>query len=167
VLRWCENAAAVAGGAMMLAAMVLTTLDALMRYAFNAPLSFNYYLTENYLMVGLMTLPMAWGFRAGGFIRIMALAAVLPRSIGDALLRVGLLASALYVAALAWLAAGHFIEVWRRGDVQMGVIDWPVAWSWVWLPIGLGLLAARLTATAFGSSQRLNQMHDDTTEQSA
>jgi TRAP-type C4-dicarboxylate transport system permease small subunit len=164
ILRSLELLAAVVGGVMTLAAMFLTAADALMRYLFNAPLAFNYYLTESYLMVGLMTMPLAWGYRAGGYIRIYALAGVLPAALRNIMLRAGLLVSAAYVGALAWLAGVRFWEVYKAGDVQMGVIDWPVAWSWVWIPIGLTLLALRLLANAIGPAQELHFEHDDTAE---
>jgi TRAP-type C4-dicarboxylate transport system permease small subunit len=147
------------GGIMMLAAMVFTAADALLRYLFDAPLSFNFYLTENYLMVGLMTLPMAWGFRTGGLIRITAALELLPGIGRQLLLRAGLLVSCVYVATLAWLAGIHFLDTYQRGDVQMGVIDWPVYWSWVWVPVGLGLLSLRLLVTAFGPARALEVEH--------
>ena len=161
-LRKVEAVAAIVGGAMMLAAMLLTSADALLRYGFNAPLSFNFYLTEQYLMVGLMTLPLAWGFRAGGYIRVMALALVLPQVARHMLLRSGLMLGAIYIGALAWLSGLWFWDIYQRGDVRMGEIDWPIAWSWVWLPIGLGLLALRLFVMATGPAENLHYEHDDT-----
>lgn len=156
-LQRIEAAAAIVGGIFMLSAMVLTSADAIMRYAFNAPLTFNYYLTEKYLLVGLMTMPMAWGFRTGGYIRIVFLSAALPAIARHLLVRLGLLVSCAYVTMLAWLSGVHTLEVYISGDVQMGVIDWPVYLSWIWLPIGLGLLAIRLLFIAIGSAATLQE----------
>jgi TRAP-type C4-dicarboxylate transport system permease small subunit len=153
-LQPVEAAAAILGGVFMLTAMVLTSADALMRYAFNAPIIFNFYLTEKYLLVGLMTLPMAWGFRTGGYIRLVSALYLLPPLGRSLLLRTGLLVSGAYVAVLASLSGKHFWEVYQRGDVQMGIIDWPMAWSWVWVPLGLGLLALRLFLMASAPSLR-------------
>jgi TRAP-type C4-dicarboxylate transport system permease small subunit len=149
-LRLVEVVAAIIGGIFMLAAMVLTSADAFMRYAFNAPIVLNFYLTEKYLLVGLMTLPMAWGFRTGGYIRLVSILYLLPPLATSVLLRCGLLVSAGYVATLAWLSGTHFWEVYQSGEVQMGVIDWPVAWSWLPVPVGLGLLALRLIMIVLG-----------------
>ena len=55
-----ENLAAVIAGAFTLAAMVLTTLDALMRYGLNRPLEFQFYFTSNYLLVGLVLMALPW-----------------------------------------------------------------------------------------------------------
>jgi TRAP-type C4-dicarboxylate transport system permease small subunit len=164
VLRRIEVAAAVVGGVMMLSAMVLTSLDVVMRYGLNRPLTFSYFLVENYLMVGLLTLPLAWGFRVGGYIRIVALALVLPTRARIWLLRIGLFAGSVYIAALTWFSAIWFWEIYKRGDVRMGVIDWPIAWSWVWVPIGLGLFALRLFMMSIGPPDNLHYQHDDAKE---
>ena len=159
-----EVLAAIIGGVMVLAAMMLTSIDVVMRYAFHRPLTFSYHLTEFYLMVGMMTMPLAWGFRTGGYIRVSAFCQVLPPRLRSILLRLGLLVSALYVGALAWLSAENTIEFYQRGDVQMGVIDWPLWLSWIWVPVGVGLLAARLLVISLGPSAAINPGHDLTEE---
>lgn len=149
-LCWMENLAAALAGAIMLLAMVLVSLDALLRYVFGAPLTFQYYLTEKYLMVGMVALSLSWGFRTGGYIRIEGLVEALPRGLRALVLRVGLLLSAAYIAVLAWLGGAYFLSAVRKGEVVMGVIDWPVSWSWIWIPVGCGLLALRLLLAAVG-----------------
>ncbi|MBE2276763.1 MAG: TRAP transporter small permease [Rhodobacteraceae bacterium] len=155
-LRIAEVTAAAIGGAAMLIAMVMTSADALLRYGFNAPISFNYHVTEKYLMVSMIALPLAWGFRTGGYIRITMLFGIVPRGTRDLILRVGLVASGTYIGVMAWLTARHWYETYVNGDVIMGVIDWPVSWSWIWVPIGLTLLAARLFLTAIGPAADLH-----------
>ena len=145
-----ENVAVAVAGLAMLAAMLLTSLDAIMRYLFNSPISFQQYLTENYLLVAMINMAFAWGFRAGGYVRIETLLTQLPRSFGNGTVRLGLLISAAYVAVLAWLAGGTFLEAYTKGATHFGEIDWPVSWSWFWIPVGCGLLALRLTLIATG-----------------
>lgn len=140
----------------MVGAMVLTSLDALLRYLFNAPLTFNSYLTTYYLMVAMLVMPLAWAFRTGGYIRVVFFASMLPHKIGTLLLRAGKLVGAGYFGALAWLSGGSFWKIYQAGDIQMGAIDWPVAWSWVWLPIGLGLLSLRMLLMVFGPDDELH-----------
>lgn len=150
-----ENIAAVVGGVMMLGAMVLMTLDASLRYLLTSPIQIASRLIEFYLMVGMFSMPLAWGFRTGGYIRIVAAVAMLPPRAKNFILRAGLLVSSVYVGGLAWTAAGHFVEAWRSGEVYVGVLDWSVAWSWIWVPAGLSLLTARLVLMAFGAAEDL------------
>ena len=167
VLRPLELAAAIVGGLMMLAAMLLTTADALLRYGFDAPLSWNYYLTENYLMVGMICLPLAWGFRAGGYIRILALAQALPAAARSMLLRSGLLVGSIYIFMLAWLANGKFLEAWHTNLIDMGIWDWRVDLSWIWVPVGLALFGLRLVSTALGPTAGLHFNYEDEAEKGA
>lgn len=160
-LRPIEAGAAAVGGLMMLLAMVLMTLDAVMRYLFTSPIEIAPRLIEFYLMVGMFSLPLAWGFRTGGYIRIVAAVVSLPARARNFILRAGLLASGVYVAALAWTSAIHFLETWQTKEVYVGVIDWSIAWSWIWVPVGLGLLAARLFLMTFGSAEELNLTHSE------
>lgn len=159
-LRPIEAAAAVVGGVVMLAAMVLTSADALLRYTINKPLTFNYFVTENYLMVALVCMPLAWAFRTGGYIRIMFLYAQLPGPAARLLLRAGILASFLLIADLAWLAGLNWYKAWTTNEIIIDVVDFRMAWSWIWVPVGLGLLALRLLLTTFGPPEGLLAQHD-------
>lgn len=50
--------------------MVMTSADALMRYAFNAPIIFAFEITEKYLMPASIFLAMSYAYRYGAFIRV-------------------------------------------------------------------------------------------------
>lgn len=156
-----ENVSAVVGGVMMILAMVLMTGDALGRYVFNSPIMFAPRLIEHYLMVGMFTMPLAWGFRTGGYIRIIAAVNLLPPAFRNLILRMGLLAGSFYVAALAWMSGGKFLEIWRDNEIYVGVIDWPVAWSWIWVPAGLWLFALRLVLMTVGPAANLAVTHSE------
>jgi TRAP-type C4-dicarboxylate transport system permease small subunit len=155
-LRVLEIGAAFLGGLVMVIAMVLTSADALLRYLFNSPITFNAYLTTYYLMVAMLILPMAWAFRNGGYIRFLFVASLLPPAVGHLMLRIGKIVGSAYFGVLAWLAGERFWELYVNGDVQMGEIDWPVSWSWVCIPIGLGLLSLRLLLMTFGPADELH-----------
>lgn len=148
VLRLLENTAATIAGIALLSAMVLVTCDAVLRHVFSAPLTFQLQLTESYLMVIGIMLALPWGYRTGGRIRIMALLNVLRPAVRAAVYRAGLLASAIYLFLLGWRALLIAQEAFVKNELIMGVIDWPVGWSWVWVPIGCFLLAVRLMVDA-------------------
>ena len=147
VLTALENMAAIIAGSFLIVAMVIVSADAFMRYLFAHPLTFQLALTENYLLVGLILMALPWGFRTGGFIRIEILTGALGDSPKAALIRAGLLVSAAYMAALTYLSWGKVLSAWRKGEVVLGVIDWPVYLSWIWVPVGCGLLTVRLLLT--------------------
>lgn len=159
-LRRVEDLAAMIGGLMMVVSMVMTSADALLRYTVGSPLTLAFYLNEKYLLVAMLSLPLAWGFRQGGYIRFVAILAALPKHVGDMLLRVGLIAGAIYVAMLGWFVGVRAFEAFAKNTVQMGIIDWPIGWSLVWVPIGLALLTVRVLVTALGDAEGLHSGED-------
>lgn len=161
-VRIAENACAILAGVILLFMMVIVSLDAIFRYAFQAPIAWQYTLTEDYLMVAVVALSLSWGFRTGGFIRISGFAGAVPPMVRVVIYRAGLVLSFLYVLALAWTGGKTFLRVWTSGEVKIGVIDWPVYLSWVWVPIGCGLLAIRvLLMSVAPSSELLVDPHAD------
>lgn len=162
-LRPIETAAAIVGGVMMVAAMGWMTVDAFMRYLFTSPSQIAPRLIEFYFMVGMFAMPLAWGFRTGGYIRIIGAVALLPVRLRNTILRLGLLASSVYVSGLTWTSWGRFHEAWETQEVYVSAIDWNVAWSWIWVPVGLGLLALRLVLMAFGPAEDLSVTHSEGT----
>ena len=102
----------------------------------------------------LITLALPWGFRQGGFIRITLFSVLLGQRLWKLIYQVGLLFSSAYLAILGYEAAVVFVDAWTKRLMIMGVIDWPVAWSWVWIPIGCWLLALRTFVMAFGAGDQ-------------
>lgn len=143
-----EDVAVVIGGIAIVAAMLLVSADALLRYLFAAPLAFQLHVTEFYLLPAALMMALAWGYRNGGTIQIKLLVVVLPDWVVNPLMRVLLAVAAAYMAVLAWRSYFIFARAWNRNEVVMGVLDWPVSLSWVWIPVGCGLLAARLIVEA-------------------
>lgn len=128
--------------------MFLVSTDAVLRRAFGAPLTFQLQLSENYLLVAMVMLSLAWGYRKGGSIQVRLLLDALLVIIAEVVVRAGLAASSIYIAILAVLAWSPFYRALIDQEVTMGVIDWPVSWSWVWVPLGCALLAFRLALDA-------------------
>jgi TRAP-type C4-dicarboxylate transport system permease small subunit len=147
-VRWLENTAAVGAGIAMITTMLLVSVDVIMRYGFASPLTFQLHLVQFYLLVSMLMLALPWGYRNGGAIQIKLLLAVLPERFIGPMIRIGLIAASVYLSALAFQGYKAFYKALTRSEVVMGVIDWPVAWSWVWIPIGCGLLAVRLLVDA-------------------
>ena len=146
--RRVETAGAILAGITMLVVMVLVSADAILRRGFSHPLTFQLTLSESYLLVIMVMLSLAWGHRRGGTIQVRLLLDNLPPATAAAITRIGLAASAVYMAVLAVLAWSPFYRAWVDNEIVLGVIDWPVAWSWVWVPLGCGMLAIRLALDA-------------------
>ncbi|MDF1792711.1 MAG: TRAP transporter small permease subunit [Thalassobaculaceae bacterium] len=139
-----EVAALAIAGVAVVSAMLLVSADALMRYLIAAPLAFQLHVSEFYLLPASLMMALAWGYRTGGAIQISVLISVLPPKVVGPLTRALLAASAAYIAYLSWRSSLLFLRALERNEVVMGVVDWPVSLSWIWVTAGSALLAARL-----------------------
>jgi TRAP-type C4-dicarboxylate transport system permease small subunit len=154
-----ETAAAVLAGCIIFVVMVLVSADAILRRGLGQPLTFQLTLSESYLLVAMVMLSLAWGFRRGGTIQVRLLLDVLPKPVADLIMRAGLGAAAIYMGVLAVLAWKPFYRAWVDNEIVMGVIDWPVAWSWIWVPLGCAMLAIRLVLDATAPTVGIRDSH--------
>lgn len=144
----------VIAGIALVSAMLLVSADALLRYAFSAPLAFQLHVSEFYLLPASMMMAMAWGYRNGGTIQIMLLLASLPETLAGIVTRLGLALATVYMGYLTWRASITFWRAWEKSEVVMGVLDWPVSLSWIWVFLGCALLTVRLFLDAISPKLR-------------
>lgn len=143
-LEALENLTSWIAGACVFVMMVLVSSDAIGRYAFQAPLKFQFDFTTYYLMVIVGVLALAWGERNGSMIRIKAATRFLPAHLHSYLYAFNNAVAAAVFAAMTYASGERTLETYRDGDVLFGVIDWPVWLSNVWVPIAAGALTLRL-----------------------
>lgn len=128
----------------ILAMMVLVSIDALARYVFGRPLQFQYELTENYLMVAAMLLPLAYVTRQGQHIAVDAFVHLLPSAFQVVVRYLASLGMIALLLAVTYGSGRTALEAFINNETTFGVIDWPVGWSRIWVPLGCGLFAIRL-----------------------
>ncbi len=131
-------------GAALVAMMALVSADVIARYIFNAPLTFQFELTTNYLMVMVATLALPWCSRRGAFIRLSVIGRFLSVRGRNLLYAFNAVLAAAVLLAIAWFAGVRTFDKYMGGDATFGVIDWPVWLSLIWVPIGCAMLSLRL-----------------------
>ncbi|MES1925828.1 TRAP transporter small permease [Salinisphaera sp. T31B1] len=154
-------------GVALVAMMVLVSVDVVARYLFNAPLTFQFELTTNYLMVMVATLALPWCERRGSFIRLSVIGRWLGVRGHNLLHAFNAIAAALVLAAIAWFSGVRTLDKYLGGDAMFGVIDWPVWLSTIWVPVGCGMLSLRLVVDALRRLLNLDRRvdgHDERVE---
>lgn len=139
----CLNLVAVAG---------LINADILLRLFVNRPVQIQFELTELYLMPALATLSLSRVFRDGGHLALEFTPERLPGSIGGAISKLRLLLPAAFFAAVTFMSGKFAFEAISHGDVEYGVIDWPLGWAYAVVPLGCGVLVLRLLHDALMKS---------------
>jgi TRAP-type C4-dicarboxylate transport system permease small subunit len=147
--RKMEDLLHLGGCLSLLSIAVLINADILMRLFFGQPVLMQFEVTELYLMPSLATLSLARVFRDGGHLALD----VVPDHIIPALLsRLVLALSAAFFIAVTWMSWRFAFRAFRRGAIDFGVMDWPLGWAYVVVPIGCGALALRLVVETFKRS---------------
>jgi len=143
-LSFFDRAFLLVAQAAILAMMITICTDSLGRYLFNRPLRGSYEITSLYLMVILVFMAMPATYATGGHIRLDLLRSLLARVPGMIFERLNAALAACAFGLLAWYAGGEAIDrfVYRR--TTLGIIQFPLYWSYVWVPVGCGLLSLRL-----------------------
>jgi len=144
LIRRLEQAGLALAGLCICLVMFTVSADALMRYAFRAPLQWATDLTSFYLLVGAAYLAISSTFTAGDHININLLHQRLParlRAATDSLCALAYLAVFALVGYLAWEAATQAL---RNQEYMPGYIEWPVWLSYLPIPLGMAILCLRL-----------------------
>jgi TRAP-type C4-dicarboxylate transport system permease small subunit len=142
----CERTAAF----LMLVTMLVVSADVVMRYALHRPIVWAYDLISVYLMAAVFFLALSAAYATDHQVAVD----VVVRSLGPKGRRA---AEALTCAvslplflALAWVGAARAWGAWRHGDALAGLIAWPTWPALALVPLGSGLLAARLASRLAG-----------------
>ncbi|WBU52432.1 TRAP transporter small permease [Paracoccus sp. SCSIO 75233] len=124
--------------------MISISADSLGRYLLNAPLQGSFEFNSLYLMVIVTFFGMPAAYSSGGMIRLDVLTeslSLVPYQLSE---RFNTLAGAIVFGFIAWHAGHEAYEKFASRDTTFGVIEFPVYWSYVWVPLGCLQMALRL-----------------------
>ncbi|WP_269584488.1 TRAP transporter small permease [Roseibium sp. Sym1] len=133
-----------AGCLALLTVAVLLNADILSRLVFGIPVQIQFEMTELYLMPALACLSLSRVFRDGGH---LALDIVPEGGAGSPwrFVRIGrMLLAAAFFAVVTWMSGQFAFRAFARGEIEFGVIDWPLGWAYLTVPLGCCVLMVRL-----------------------
>ena len=155
LLSLIERLAMVAVGIAFALIMLVMTVDAFGRYAFNAPLPFTHELVTGYLMVAASLLALSATLAHGEHVSIDVFVRRMPRRVRlAAQVATGVL-GLLFIAAVGYQGLSLTLESLSSGEVKPGVILWPVWITYAFIPLGFGILMLRLTHMTVDAALRL------------
>ncbi|WP_292294310.1 TRAP transporter small permease [Marivita sp.] len=139
-----EDILHLAGCLALVAVAALINGDILLRLFANRPVQIQFELTELFLMPALATLSLSRVFRDGGHLALEFTAKDLPGLVGRVISLMRLMLPAAFFAAVTYMSGKFALEAISHGDVEYGVIDWPLGWAYAVVPLGCGVLVLRL-----------------------
>ena len=135
LLLLCERVLVYAAIAATAAMMLLTSADALFRYAFNSPILGAYEITEKYLMVAAIFLGLSYAYRGGVFIRVTFLVDRLPRPLQLSVNYAAHLASLLF-CVISLVATGQQALRGLREETTLSALPLLVGPAYCLVPLG-------------------------------
>lgn len=123
---------------------VLINADIVGRLVFKVPIQFQFELVEYYLMPAVATLSLSKVFREGGH---LALEVIPENAFGKyqpSLRGVTLLCGAIFFGLMSYMSGMFAAEAFLKDKVYFGIIDWPLGWAYVSVPVGCSVLTVRL-----------------------
>ncbi len=143
-LRWSERIFVSAAALMLMAIMLVATVDVLMRYIFNAPLAWSYDLISMYLMTGVFFFAVSDTLAKHGHVAVDLLHSRLSVRSRHAVEVPGYALALVVLVATAWLAWTETHDRYVGGDVIVGRFDWPTWISAMFAALGFTQLLLRV-----------------------
>ncbi|WP_353471694.1 TRAP transporter small permease [Salipiger sp. H15] len=144
ILRKLEDTLHLLGCLGLLVVVALINADILMRLVLHKPVQIQFELTELYLMPALATLSLSRVFRDGGHLALDFVPEHLPGLLGTVIDKLRLLLPALFFGLVTWMSGKFALHAFQSGEVEYGVVDWPLGWAYAIVPLGCGVLVLRL-----------------------
>lgn len=153
VLEKIEDTLHFGGCLSLLAVAAFINADILLRLLFSRPVQIQFELTELYLMPALAMLSLSRVYRDGGHLALEFVPEYLPGFTGAAITKLRLLLPAAFFAAVTFMSGKFCLRALTNGDVQYGVIDWPLGLAYAVIPLGCSVLMLRLIHDAFATRE--------------
>ena len=125
--------------------MLIVTVNVVLRYVFNAPLSWSYDVVAEYLMVATFFLAVSYTLRIGGHMAVdVCIGRLKNRRLLAAYRLVGDILALLLTLGIGYKGYETTATAWTNADFLPGVVPFPTWPSHILVPIGMGILALRL-----------------------
>lgn len=144
VIRVLERITLALAGLSLVAIMLVVSGDAIMRYAFRAPLQWAFDFVSYYPMVIAAFFPISDTYRSGDHIKIDVIQQLMPGWLRAALDVACSLLALIVFAIVTHGAMLESIQSFKSKEFLSGAIIWPTWLSKAAVPIGTAILVMRL-----------------------
>jgi TRAP-type C4-dicarboxylate transport system permease small subunit len=139
-----EDACLSIAAIVMICIMIVVSLDAIFRYAFNSPISWAYDVIALYGLVLIGYLPLAATFREGGHVSVSLFYHTFSTRAQLIIRIVVALLNLAFCAFIFVLSLNHTIKAYEDVEVRMGVMIFLIWPSYLPIAVGFFMIVARL-----------------------
>jgi TRAP-type C4-dicarboxylate transport system permease small subunit len=145
LVRVLEAGCMVLAATALCAIMLITVVDVMLRYVFDAPFSWSYTVVSQYLMVAAFFLSLSYTFREGGHMTLeIVMRRVRNPMVRNVVSAFGHAVAFILVAGILYAGVGRTWSAWVNAEVLPGVLPFPTWLSDVFVPVGCFVFELRL-----------------------
>lgn len=137
-------------GVALIMLMLLTTVDTLARYVFNAPLTGIVEFSEEYLMVAVIFLPLSYVYISGGHIKIELLERFFPARVKAVTQKINIAFGLLLFALIAYAFIPSIQQAIEINEVSSCALAYPMAPAYIMVTLGCLLICIRSVQAFLG-----------------
>lgn len=149
VITSIESLLVIISSLAILAAMVLTTVDVVLRYGFNSPLGWSFDLISLYLLPAAYYLAFAYAMRAGAHLSVDFFKHLLPKCFSRWLYPLMLACASAFFVFVSWLLAEEALRSFMDNEVLFGPIAWLKWPTGAIIAVSLFTFSIRLALSAY------------------
>lgn len=124
--RLLENLLIFSAGLMVIAAMIITFADVIMRYFFNAPLNWSFDFITMYLLPGSYFLAFSYALRTGNHLKVDYFKDFFPSGFSKFCVSIFSLIAAIIFSYITYTYSLRAYEAWQENEVIYSAINWLV-----------------------------------------
>ena len=151
VLHWGENVLAVVAGVLLILMMVITAIDVVMRYAFNAPLAWGFDLVTHYMLVASFFFSFSIALRMGEHVAVDYFTRKFHPDVRRWAMSIAWGTCGVLTALIAVMSMVETVHAWKQAEIIAGVIPWPVWVQKMIVALGATPLSLRLLLLSVGA----------------
>ena len=144
VCTFVEGIFVAVSGASLILMMLWITADASGRYLFDHPITGTYEFSEEYLMVMLIFLTLSFTYVQGGHVRVTVCLQFMPKTVQRWISILNDLLGLIFFILIVVASWGVAIRALEMGVLSNNILQYPLAPSFLMVPIGSGLLSLRI-----------------------
>lgn len=163
LIDYVESACLVIAGIAVMAMMILTTIDVIMRYVFASPLPGMLELSEEYLMVAAIFLPLSYVYSHGGHIKVELLERFFSPGMKAVAEKVNIIISLILFLMITYASIPMVEDAIRISEESRSALHYPMAPAYAMVTIGCFLVCLRAFEALLGKGP-LNEHHDESEE---
>jgi len=149
IIGGIEKACLMGSGVALLAIMLFTNVDVVLRKLSHYAVPSLYEITQDYFMVSLVFLSVSYVYKKGGHVKVTLFLRLVPKAMQFPLKKLLDFMALVYFALITVMSWKAGVSAWEFNEVSSTILAYPLAPALFMVPLGCGLTCLRIALSLF------------------